>query len=314
MRQSLPKTIFSYDKNSLAQLGNILKDYFKTKKDLSVSHQLNSVISPDLITLLNDENLDIIIKNQLVFLTKQGYKWNFLPVFNKNLLLFCDFQIYERNHQYVWLSTNISGRSWNFAESLPVKKTTRVLDLGTGTGLLALMARLKGGTALGVDINSRAVHLAQLNRDLNGLDLVEFQNCDWKSVDGHQFDLIVSQPPFGFSSGEISLGFAFNGGNITGLQATKEIIRQFCPQDNQTLMIYVHVLENKSHSRFRGLLQEWVADKSISISLKPHSRYSIKLWWEKHRKKQRDLNVTLLPPEFRIYHEVVTYFVYLTKN
>ncbi len=314
MRLSLPKTIFSYEKESLAQLGKILKTYFKTNKEFPLLPQINSVISPGLITLLKDENLEILIKNRLVCITENRYKWNFLPVFNKNLLLFCDFPIYERNHKYVWLSTNISGRSWNFAESLPVKKTTRVLDLGTGTGLLALTARLKGGSALGIDINPRAVHLARLNRDLNGLDLVEFQDCDWKSVDGCQFDLIVSQPPFGFSSGEMSLGFAFNGGNLTGLQATKEIIHQFCPQDNQTLIIYVHALENKSHSRFRGLLQEWVVDKSISISLKPHSRYSIKLWWEKQQRKQIVETTTLLPPEFRIYHEVVTYFVNLTKN
>ena len=311
---SLPKIIFSDDKESLAQLGDTIKAYFITNKINSISNQNNAVLTPDLVTLFTKENLEILLQNQLVSLTENKYKWNFLPVINNNLLLFCDFPTYERYPLYVWLSTNFSGGSWNFAQSLPIRKSTRVLDLGTGTGLLALMARLKGGTSVGIDINPRAIQLAKFNRDLNGLDLVEFRETNWKLMDGMQFDLIVSQPPFGFSSEEFSLGSAFDGGTITGLQATKEIVQQFCPQENQTLMLYVHVLENNSHTRFRCLLKEWTGDESISISLKPQSTYPIKLWWESQIRKHLVETNPAFPSEFQTYHEVVAYFAYLTKN
>ena len=136
---SLPKIIFSDDKESLAQLGDTIKAYFITNKINSISNQNNAVLTPDLVTLFTKENLEILLQNQLVSLTENKYKWNFLPVINNNLLLFCDFPTYERYPLYVWLSTNFSGGSWNFAQSLPIRKSTRVLDLGTGTGLLALM-------------------------------------------------------------------------------------------------------------------------------------------------------------------------------
>ncbi|MFX0126094.1 MAG: methyltransferase, partial [Candidatus Hodarchaeota archaeon] len=200
MKSSLPVTKFSYKQGSLTRLGEILKEYFNRKKD-DLEHQPKLYLDSDLLTLLNKKYLHVLVVNGLVQLTKNGYVWNFLPVLSDNLLLFCDFPEFESDYNYVWLSTNFSGGSWTFSRSLPVKKGSRVLDLGTGTGLLALMSRVKGGTAFGVDINPRAIKLAQLNQGLNGLNSVEFQKCNWNSVEGNQFDLIVSQPPFGFSLG-----------------------------------------------------------------------------------------------------------------
>lgn len=306
----LPTTSFSYVKNTLTDLGETLKAYFGKMADISLE---TSLLSTELLDLLSEENLHFLLMNGLVQLINYRYEWNFKPVFSDNLLLFCDLPCFERYHQYVWLSTNVSGGSWRFSRSLPVREGTRVLDLGTGSGLLALMARLKGGTTLGIDINPRAVELAQLNRDLNGLNSVEFQMRDWNSVKKNQFDLIVSQPPFGFSSGEISLGYSFNGGCITGLQATKEIVKRFYPQDNQILCLYVHVLENHSHSRFLSLLQEWINDEYVSIDLQPQYSYSIDIWWERLLKKQKVNSSLPLPSDFQSYDEVIAYFVYLTR-
>jgi len=280
--KSLPVTRFSYEKGSLTRLGDILKEYFRSKA-IQGEHDKRP-IDPDLLTLLNGELLQILFTNGLIRLTKKGYYWRFMPVFSDNLLLFCDFPEFESIDTYVWLSTKFSGGSWTFSRSLPLKKGNRVLDLGTGTGLLALTARLKGSTAVGVDINPRAIKLAHLNRDLNGLDSVEFLRRSWNSVEGNHFDLIVSQPPFGFSLS--NLGLAFNGGGITGLQATKEIIQRFLPKDAQILGLFVHVLEDDSHSRFFRLIQEWIKDDSIKIDLQPQYSYPYEIWWKGILRKQ----------------------------
>ena len=47
----------------------------------------------------------------------------------------------------------------------------RVLDLGTGSGLVAIAAALAGGRATAVDIDPYAVEAARLNGPLNGISL-----------------------------------------------------------------------------------------------------------------------------------------------
>jgi methylase of polypeptide subunit release factors len=72
-----------------------------------------------------------------------------------------------------------------------------MLDLGTGSGVLALRAARHCARVVGVDINRRALGFAELNRRLNGLGNVEWREGDWlKPVAGERFDLIVSNPPY----------------------------------------------------------------------------------------------------------------------
>jgi release factor glutamine methyltransferase len=74
-----------------------------------------------------------------------------------------------------------------------------VLDLGTGTGAIALALAKENPRwqLLGVDIASSAIALAQRNaRDLK-LANVEFLQSDWfAKIAPQQFDLIVSNPPY----------------------------------------------------------------------------------------------------------------------
>ncbi len=307
---TLPVTRFSYEKGSLKRMGDILKEYFNRKKNIQEQQPIPSLDS-DLLPILRKEYLQVLELNGLVRHTKSGYVWNFMPLLSDDLLLFCDFPKFESETTYVWLSTNFSGGSWTFTRSLPVNKGNYILDLGTGTGLLALMARLKGGTALGVDVNPRAIKLAELNRELNGLSSVEFQRRNWNSVEGDHFNLIVSQPPFGYSSG--GLGLAFNGGNITGLQATKEIINRFSPKDDQILGLFVHVLEYNSNSRLLRLIQEWIDDESVIIDLQPQYSYPIEIWWDGLLRKQNLDSSHPIPSDLHSYDEVVSYFVYLSR-
>jgi release factor glutamine methyltransferase len=81
-----------------------------------------------------------------------------------------------------------------FAE---VEQGDRVLDMGTGSGSLALTAASKGAQVLAVDVNPHAVEAVRANAARNGLaDRVEARLSDvFSAVDG-VFDLIVFNPPF----------------------------------------------------------------------------------------------------------------------
>ncbi|ARN74673.1 peptide chain release factor N(5)-glutamine methyltransferase [Oceanicoccus sagamiensis] len=79
------------------------------------------------------------------------------------------------------------------------KPSATILDLGTGTGAIALsLAAERSDCAItACDIEAAAVALAESNRKKYALDNVELCQSDWFSALGQQrFDLIVSNPPY----------------------------------------------------------------------------------------------------------------------
>lgn len=74
----------------------------------------------------------------------------------------------------------------------------RVLEVGTGTGFLALVAARRARQTVGVDINPEAVRALRINALLNRLeDRVEARQGDlFAPVAGERFDLIVFNPPY----------------------------------------------------------------------------------------------------------------------
>jgi 16S rRNA (guanine1207-N2)-methyltransferase len=75
-----------------------------------------------------------------------------------------------------------------------------VLDVGSGNGVLGIAAALAAnstGHVTLIDDNLLAVRCARSSVAINGLSNVTVQAADvYSSLDGQQFDLIVSNPPF----------------------------------------------------------------------------------------------------------------------
>ncbi|WP_210491868.1 HemK2/MTQ2 family protein methyltransferase [Patulibacter sp. SYSU D01012] len=71
----------------------------------------------------------------------------------------------------------------------------RVLDLCTGSGVIAVSAAQKGAEAHAVDVSRRAVWTARLNARLNGARVDARRGDLFAAVDG-DFDLITSNPPY----------------------------------------------------------------------------------------------------------------------
>jgi release factor glutamine methyltransferase len=78
-----------------------------------------------------------------------------------------------------------------------VRPDDRVLDMGTGTGVNAILAASRAREVVGVDINPLAVETAVANAAANGVaDRTTFVHGDlFEPVDG-TFDLVVNDPPF----------------------------------------------------------------------------------------------------------------------
>ena len=76
-----------------------------------------------------------------------------------------------------------------------VQPGMRVLDMGTGSGVNAILAARGGADVVGVDINPDAVAAAQANAERNGV-VGEFAVSDVFTAVAGRFDLVVIDPPF----------------------------------------------------------------------------------------------------------------------
>jgi len=81
-----------------------------------------------------------------------------------------------------------------------VKETDKVLDMGTGSGVQAILAASRSTDVTAVDVNPFAVKLAEKNVKLNklGSRVKVFESDLFVNIQG-KFDLIIFDPPFRWS-------------------------------------------------------------------------------------------------------------------
>lgn len=98
-----------------------------------------------------------------------------------------------------------------FADVLSTKglipKQSDVLDMGTGSGIMALVAARRARRVVAVDINPVAVRCARLNALLNNLEkrVVVRRGDLFSAVADETFDLVLFNPPY--FRGKPELGF-----------------------------------------------------------------------------------------------------------
>ena len=121
--------------------------------------------------------------------------------------------------------------SFLFAENLHVSQGEHVLDMGTGSGILGIIAARKAREVLAIDINPHAVRCANQNAKLNGVsDKIHFIQSDLFSSLNSQslYDLLLFNAPYVPSEEnetDFWLGRSWAGG-ITGRQVMDRFISQ----------------------------------------------------------------------------------------
>jgi HemK-related putative methylase len=128
-------------------------------------------------------------------------------------------------------NTAINQVMWLWAESYIlggiVKRIPRrrAIDLGTGSGVHAILAGDHCERVVAVDINPRALEFARFNGALNGANNIDFVLGDlFDSVDS-TFDLILANPPYLPDQSAVA-GDNFWSGGIAGSDILRRIVEQ----------------------------------------------------------------------------------------
>lgn len=97
----------------------------------------------------------------------------------------------------VFSKTKLDFGTRSLLESIPLQEIKgEVLEIGCGYGVVPIiLSKVCNGTFEGVDVNKRAIALANKNANLNNCDNVSFYESNCYSEISKKYDFIISNPP-----------------------------------------------------------------------------------------------------------------------
>jgi methyltransferase family protein len=120
--------------------------------------------------------------------------------------------------------TGLSPPGRTVAYATVRRKVATALDVGTGSGVQALLAARHADRVVGVDVNPHALWFARLNQRLNGLANVTWLEGDWFEPAGRKrFDLVVANPPVTISPDNTVIA---RDSAIGGAALSRQVVRE----------------------------------------------------------------------------------------
>jgi methylase of polypeptide subunit release factors len=152
-------------------------------------------------------------------------------------------------------------------ECLTIRKPVRTaLDLGTGSGIQALLTARHSEQVVAVDVNERGLAFARFNAALNGLSNIDFREGSWFEPVGHErFDLIVANPPYVVSPDS---EFLYRDGNLAADAVTELLLREVPAHLEEGG--FAHVMGNWAYGRnedWRAPVEAWLAGSGCDALL-----------------------------------------------
>jgi HemK-related putative methylase len=174
-------------------------------------------------------------------------------------------------------NTAINQVMWLWAESYilggVVKRTPRkrAIDLGTGSGVHAILASDHCERVVAVDINPRALEFAPFNAALNGAANVEFVLGDiFDSVDS-TFDLLLANPPY-LPDQSAEAGDNFWSGGVSGSDILRRIIQDLPTRLDQDGTAYIIALyPNPPGTSTKEQFEIWLDGSPDSYQVLDHT-------------------------------------------
>lgn len=130
----------------------------------------------------------------------------------KTSILGKDYSFYTDNGVFSKEKLDFGTRT--LIESLPIESLTGdILDVGCGYGVIdIILEKITQASFEGIDVNKRALHLAEMNKKLNNINNASFYYSNiYENVD-KKYDFIITNPPIRAGK-EVVYGIVMNARN-----------------------------------------------------------------------------------------------------
>lgn len=152
-----------------------------------------------------------------------------------------------------------------FVDNLDIREGDLVLDLCTGSGIIAVFAAQKAKRVVATDINSRALEFARCNAALNEVEQkIDFRHGDlFEPANGMKFDAVLANPPFE----PVPAGYQYymhSHGGIDGLRIVLKILHKIDDYINEDGVFQVLTFLPNGDKRILGILSRKFRDVKIT--------------------------------------------------
>ena len=160
------------------------------------------------------------------------------------------------------------GASANLAQLVVHRPVDNLLDLGTGSGVQAVHLAGRARRITATDLDPRALDLAALSFALSGIEAELLTGDLFVPVEGREFDLVVSNPPFVISPDR---RFGYRESGLQGDEICRRLVRQaprHLADDGwcHLLANWLHVDGEDWHERVAGWIEGvdgWVVQRDV---------------------------------------------------
>jgi len=153
----------------------------------------------------------------------------------------------------------------------------KVIDIGSGTGILGIYAIKRGARVVFIDINPYAVEATLCSLRLNGIDSIKYDivNCDLLTcLRSFEFDTIMFNPPYlPFEEYDKWIGYSWSGGKdgsevilrFLKMAIAKRIYLVFSSLSNENLIL--SSIENKGYSVLQKYEKVFGYERIVALEL-----------------------------------------------
>ena len=116
----------------------------------------------------------------------------------------------------------VHGPSLTLSHLTVRRPVERALDMGTGSGVQAILASRHSDHVVATDLNERALNFAAFNAVLNGVENVEFRTGSFfEPVADERFNLVTTNPPYVISP---ESAFLFRDSGLEGDEVSHRVV------------------------------------------------------------------------------------------
>ena len=163
----------------------------------------------------------------------------------------------------------VHGPSLTLSHLTVRRRVETMLDVGTGSGIQAILASRHAGRVVATDLNERALGFAAFNAILNGVENIEVRaGSFFEPVAGERFGLVTCNPPYVISP---ESAFLFRDSGLDGDAVSRDVVRALPRHLEEGA--FGHVLVSwvvPPAAEWSVPLREWVAGSGCDAWLLHH--------------------------------------------